>query len=312
MIRVTCPRTAMFASLALVASHPARVRAASATFSNTATVFFPADTYDASPYPSNIDVSGVAGTVTEVTVTLVELSHQYPSDMQVLLVGPTGQTLLLMANVGDGFPVNDVALTFDDTAAASLTSAGITSGTYRPSQLAPLGDIFPDPAPDPPYGATLGVFDGLDPNGTWSLFVADSFIQGGEGNIGLGWRLTITTSDVLPFSGFFAPIDDPPVFNKVKAGTAIPVKFGLGGDQGLDIFAAGSPTSAPIQCDGGVIADPIEETATPGNSGLTYDAASDTYTYVWQTAKSWKNTCRALTVALADDSEHVAYFMFTK
>src|SRR5438445_3582384 len=39
------------------------------------------------------------------------------------------------------------------------------------------------------------------------------------------------------FSGFFAPVDNPPTFNRVKAGTAVPVKFSLGGDQGLNIFA---------------------------------------------------------------------------
>jgi hypothetical protein len=30
------------------------------------------------------------------------------------------------------------------------------------------------------------------------------------------------------FSGFGAPIDNPPVINAVKAGQILPVKFGLG------------------------------------------------------------------------------------
>ena len=44
----------------------------------------------------------------------------------------------------------------------------------------------------------------------------------------------------LFFAGFFQPIDNG-VFNRMKAGRAVPVKFGLGGDHGLDIFAAGVP-----------------------------------------------------------------------
>jgi hypothetical protein len=33
--------------------------------------------------------------------------------------------------------------------------------------------------------------------------------------------------------------------------------------------------------------------STAGNSGVQYDAASDTYTYVWKTDKGWAGTCRS-------------------
>src|SRR5439155_10377852 len=46
---------------------------------------------------------------------------------------------------------------------------------------------------------------------------------------------------VFNFTGFFQPVDNPPVYNRVKAGSGIPVKFSLGGDQGLDIFATDFP-----------------------------------------------------------------------
>src|SRR5258706_2774270 len=39
------------------------------------------------------------------------------------------------------------------------------------------------------------------------------------------------------FSGFFPPVDNPTAVNVLKAGRAVPVKFSLGGNQGLDIFA---------------------------------------------------------------------------
>jgi hypothetical protein len=43
------------------------------------------------------------------------------------------------------------------------------------------------------------------------------------------------------FAGFFAPVDNRPIRNTVKAGSAVPVKFSLAGDHGLAIFTAGYP-----------------------------------------------------------------------
>jgi hypothetical protein len=119
-------------------------------------------------------------------------------------------------------------------------------------------------------------------------------------------------STTYNFTGFFQPVDNPGpgpsyVFNSVKAGAAVPVKFSLGGDQGLDIFAAGFPTSGPASCTTAAITDPIEQTVTAGNSSLSYDPASDTYTYVWKTIKGWTG-CRVLTVQLDDGTQHLAYF----
>jgi hypothetical protein len=100
--------------------------------------------------------------------------------------------------------------------------------------------------------------------------------------------------------------------NQTKAGSAIPVKFSLGGDQGLDILADGSPTSHKIDCDATDPVDPVEETVTAGSSGLTYNATTDTYTYVWKTNKGWADTCRELVVTLNDGSTHSANFQFVK
>jgi probable HAF family extracellular repeat protein len=114
------------------------------------------------------------------------------------------------------------------------------------------------------------------------------------------------------FEGFYQPVDNLPTLNKTKAGSAIPVKFSLGGDKGLDIFAAGYPKSRQIDCDSTAPLDAIEETATAGSNSLSYDATTDRYTYVWKTDKAWANTCRQLVVKLADDTEHLANFKFVK
>lgn len=114
----------------------------------------------------------------------------------------------------------------------------------------------------------------------------------------------------IPFSGFLAPVDSLPVVNAVKAGRAVPVKFSLDGDRGLNIFASGSPASQQVTCDAQSPVSDVEQTMTAGGSSLSYDAASDTYTYVWKTSAAWAGTCRQLVVRLIDGSSHIASFKF--
>lgn len=145
----------------------------------------------AAPYPSGITVSGVSGTVTRVTVTLPNVTHSYPDDLDVLLVGPLGQKVLLMSDAGEGLDVTNAALTFDDAAPFALPDGqGIASGTYKPSDYE-SGDVFVVPAPGGPYGTVLSVFNGANPNGTWNLYVQDDDASD-QGTIS-GWSLNITT-----------------------------------------------------------------------------------------------------------------------
>lgn len=112
------------------------------------------------------------------------------------------------------------------------------------------------------------------------------------------------------FSGFFSPVDNPPTLNLVNAGSAVPVKFSLNGDKGLNIFAVGYPVSQQIACSDGAPISVIEETVTAGSSSISYDATPDQYNYVWKTDKSWKGTCRKLILKLNDSSVHMANFQF--
>ena len=125
-----------------------------------------------------------------------------------------------------------------------------------------------------------------------------------------GNRTSQTVIVVFNFTGFFPPVDNPPIQNKVTAGSAVPVKFSLAGNQGLDIFATGYPKTQSISCSSTVPGSTLEETVTPGNSSLSYDANDDQYKYVWKTTKSWKGSCRQLIVKLNDGKEHKANFMF--
>jgi hypothetical protein len=119
-------------------------------------------------------------------------------------------------------------------------------------------------------------------------------------------------SVVYDWSGFLSPIDTGDVVNSVKAGSSVPVKFSLAGSQGQEILAPNSPTIEFGPCSSSDEVDAIEQTAAAGASGLSYDADSDVYTYVWKTAKSWTGKCGTLTVQLADGTTHTALFSFTK
>ena len=85
------------------------------------------------------------------------------------------------------------------------------------------------------------------------------------------------------------------------------MKSSLGGDRGLEFLADGSPSSREIDCDS---KEPLGS-ATPITSSVSYNAAGDFYQFDWKTNKSWTGTCRELTVAFDDASEHVAYFRLT-
>jgi hypothetical protein len=129
--------------------------------------------------------------------------------------------------------------------------------------------------------------------------------------------VTATASlDVTPppvhydFSGLLSPIDAQPVVNKAKAGSSVPVKFSLGANYGLDVLAAGSPSSQRVACDSGSTSDELEQTVSANRSGLTYDTSSGIYTFVWKTEKSWGGTCRNLSVELADGSTQTVSFSF--
>lgn len=120
---------------------------------------------------------------------------------------------------------------------------------------------------------------------------------------------TIDASDDYDFTGFFPPVNNDGVLNVMNAGRSIPVKFSLGGDMGLQVLAADSPTSQQVACDQGVPTDPIETTVTAGASMLTYDPSTGQYSYVWKTDRTWTG-CRQFTLTLDDGSQHTALFKF--
>ena len=147
----------------------------------------------ADPYPDNIHIQGLSGPITRVTATLTGLSHSSPADLDVLLVGPQGQNIELLSDVGGGGPASDVNLTFADQAEFTIPAAGhLSTGNFKPSNDTSDGpDTFPAPAPAPTSATTMATFNGTDPNGTWSLYISDD-AAGDVGSLS-SWSLDITT-----------------------------------------------------------------------------------------------------------------------
>ncbi len=146
----------------------------------------------AAPYPSTLGVAGVPGTILKVTVQLTGLTHTFPGDIDVLLVGPGGTQALILSDTGSGTDVSGINVLLDDDAAAFVpTNSAITTGTYKPTNSG-TGDTFPAPAPVAVGNSALSAFQGISPNGTWSLYVVDD-VSVDNGSLS-GWTLNITTA----------------------------------------------------------------------------------------------------------------------
>ena len=171
------------------------------TNANTAAIVINDDD-PASPYPSTIQVSGLAGTVSKVTVTLAGFSHTYPSDLDIVLAGPDGQRVALMGSVGGASSVNGLTLTFDDDAVGPVGTP-MTSGLFKPSGSV---SAMPSPAPGGPYAGSLSEFVGGNPNGTWSLYVNDA-AAADTGLIASGWKIALTVGEPVCCSS-----NQPPAF----------------------------------------------------------------------------------------------------
>lgn len=144
------------------------------------------DNSNAVPYPACFQVNGFTGTITGVRPVLTGFTHGSTSDVTIILVGPHGQACTLMSAAGGAAATNGTIL-FDRTGSTLPTSGGLVDSTiyaphnYSPSGPPPLGTLPP---------ADLTVFNGVDPNGTWQLYVTDSVGNSIGGSI-LAWSLIL-------------------------------------------------------------------------------------------------------------------------
>lgn len=202
-IRTPLVLVVLAALLALPLAHIAspveakkRSRIVTETFRNPGPMNLPLATANvpvsATRYPSPIEVRGLQGPIRDVNVTLHDIFHTSSYDMDIVLVGPDGQTAIVMSDIGDAADPSGVTLRLDDEAAAPIPDSALVSGVFRPTN--DNDEIVAFNAPAPPLtsaNAALSVFDGEDPNGVWRLFVQDRYGKFDPGIIAGGWSLEI-------------------------------------------------------------------------------------------------------------------------
>lgn len=230
---------ALAALAAALSSFCLAAPAGAATFSNGTSIVVENTSGENSPnaYPSSIAAYGLAGPAVNVRVTLHSFTHTEPSGVDILLVAPNGQNVVLMSDVCDA--LNGVTLTFDDAAAGPIASPCMP-GTYKPFDGAATDAEFSD-AIAGPYGTTLAPL-GSGPNGTWNLYVSNNENGGPTGgSISGGWSL-----ELLDPIQFEPPSPTPlvPRFCDGKHATIV-------GTEGSDIIV-GTPGADVITGLGGI------------------------------------------------------------
>jgi hypothetical protein len=110
--------------------------------------------------------------------------------------------------------------------------------------------------------------------------------------------------EVVKFSGFFTPVDNPPVVNSAKAGAGVPIKFRLQRLQGGVLVAISDPTAianvtAVAQVGGACSGTPDPIETTTGTSGLQY-LGDGNWQFNWSTLKSYATKCVQMNLNLWD------------
>jgi hypothetical protein len=125
----------------------------------------------------------------------------------------------------------------------------------------------------------------------------------------------VGASQSAPFSigawsltGFYQPVTMGGVYNTVKGGSTVPLKFNVyqGTTERTDVAAVKRFVTQAVGCSGGVPEDPVEIVTTGGTS-LRYDTTARQFVQNWQTSKP-AGVCYVVTMTTQDDSTVIAYF----
>lgn len=245
-------------------------------------------------YTSNVQVSW------SVTDGESDVSNQTGCDLQNVTADTNGVTFTCSATSGGGTGSQSVTVKRDDTAPT----------------LAPT--VAPNPVDlNASATASPNANDNLSGTASQSCAAVDTSSVGNKtvsctatDNAGNTANADANYLVIYNFTGFFQPVDNLPSVNLVNAGQSVPMKFSLGGNQGLNILALGFTNSTPISCDANEPGSTVIETVNAGGSILSYTEATDQYSYVWKTDKAWKGTCRMFVLKLSDGTQHYAKFRF--
>jgi subtilisin-like proprotein convertase family protein len=189
---------------------------ASSYYLNAATFSYPVDAIipdgNLNGIQNSQTITGLSGPITDVNVTL-EISSGFNGDFYAFLTHDNTTAVLLnrvcrnsthqfgYPDAGFGFDASATPFTLDDQSANdihsyrsfafTLNGNGQLTGSWQPDGrlLDPLSPASAFDSASRP--ANLSAFNGIDPNGLWTLYIAD-VSSGGEGAL-LSWGLQITT-----------------------------------------------------------------------------------------------------------------------
>lgn len=255
--------------------------------------------------------------------SIFETSGQSASFSAAGLDGPSSHTIQVQVTDPGGLSAVASATVNVNNAAPIVSTPLVNPEPSTEGSLVSVSASFTDPYPlDAPFTCTVDFGDGsgLQPGtvsgntcnapahaySTYGAYTVTVYVTDKDGGVG---SASVGHTVIFNFTGFFSPVDNLPTVNSVKAGQSIPVKFSLGGNKGLNIFAAGYPKSAKVACGAMAPLEDIKQTANPGNSSLSYSSGGQ-YNYGWKTEKAWAGTCRLLIVTFVDGTTQYAMFKF--
>lgn len=126
--------------------------------------------------------------------------------------------------------------------------------------------------------------------------------------------VSVSYTVVYAFSGFSAPVANPPALNSANAGQTIPLKWRLTNAQGSPIrnLTGVVVTAESLACSVGATIDQGAEAAA-GASGLQ-NLGNGYYQFNWKTPKSYAHSCKTLKLGLGEGAgqERTARFQFLK
>jgi hypothetical protein len=172
----------------------------------------------AATYPLTINVNSGPLNVGHIAVT-VSLDAQWPDDVRLLLVNPSGSAkVVLMANAGgdNGNAISPDTLVFDDAGASIPDNVQLKDGTYHPTALSdasdcdnqatpnPLTTSFPATAPAQPYTSALSAFFLTGAQGLWKLYAIDDCNLANVGGSIVSWSLDIVMPSAVQLRSFTA------------------------------------------------------------------------------------------------------------
>ena len=128
----------------------------------------------------------------------------------------------------------------------------------------------------------------------------------GLGNYTVGYVNGTFTINAWTITGFYQPVDMPPVVNTVKGGSTVPLKFNIyaGNMERTSVSDVQGGTCQLFQtnCSGGP-EDPIGDLPNTGGTALRYDTTGHQFIQNWQTPKG-ANQCYVVRMTAIDGSGH--------